>query len=715
VNHFELPLNALGGGPGSVATFVVNGKTAGKERAERCAPLAAYVPHELPPALRSIIGIPGAAADRGAQPLMLLRERTTMAARAEPLKFEAETKALLHLVIHSLYTDRELFLRELISNASDALDRLRFESLTNNDLLEGDARFEIRLEVDRAARTLTIGDSGIGMSRDEVIANIGTIAKSGTAEFQQLLNEQDPAAHAAELIGRFGVGFYSAFMVADRVTLRTRRAGGADAVEWESTGEGTYFLRECDKACRGTSITLHLKSPDADNGIQDFTDHWRLSAIVRKHSDFITYPIILKRERQEPSDPKEIVIEDSAINSMKPLWKRRAAEVTRDEYVEFYKHISDDLSDPLRTIHFRAEGTAEYDALLFLPATAPYDLYRFAAKTGLRLYAKRVMIMEKCEDLLPHYLRFIRGVVDAADLPLNISRQRLQQDHHISRMRKRLTTKILDSMTELCEKEPDQYLKMWKEFGRAIKEGVSSDYDNKDRLLPLLLFPSSNDPEKLTTLKDYMRRMKPEQDRIYYLTGESRSVIENSPHLEAIRDKGYEVLYMAEPVDELLTQHLFEYEGKKLKSLGKGAIELGDENERPEALKQLQDSIQELKPLMDYLRITLSEHIRDVRVSMRLTTSSACLVVEDHEFSPVLERALNRGVGGPVVKRILELNPKHGLISKMQMRLAGNAEDPFLADGAEMLHGVALLAEGSPLTDAARFNRAAMRILCEAM
>ena len=639
-----------------------------------------------------------------------------MAARPEHLKFEAETKALLHLMIQSLYTDRELFLRELISNASDALDRLRFESLTNNDLLEGDARFEIRLEVDRAARTLTISDSGIGMSRDEVIANIGTIAKSGTAEFQQLLNEKDPAAHAAELIGRFGVGFYSAFMVADWVTLRTRRAGGSDAVEWESTGEGTYLLRECDKASRGTSIILHLKSPDVDDGIQDFTDHWRLCAIVSKHSDFITYPIILKQERQESSDSKEIVIEDSTINSMRPLWKRRPAEVTRDEYVEFYKHISDDLSGtPLRTIHFRAEGTAEYNAVLFLPATAPYDLYRFAAKTGLRLYAKRVMIMEKCEDLLPHYLRFIRGVVDVADLPLNISRQRLQQDHHITRMRKRLTTKILDSLTELCEKEPDQYLKMWKEFGRAIKEGVSSDYENKDRLFPLLLFPSSNDPEKLTKLKDYVRRMKPEQERIYYLTGESRSVIENSPHLEAIRDKEYEVLYMTESVDELLTQHVFEYEGKKLKSVGKGAIELGDENEKSKALKQLQGRIQELKPLMDYLRKTLGEHIRDVRLSMRLTTSPACLVVEDHEFSPVLERALNRGIGGPIPKRILELNPKHDLISKMQARLAANAEDPFLADGAEVLHCVALLAEGSPLTDAARFNRAAIQILCQAM
>jgi molecular chaperone HtpG len=506
-------------------------------------------------------------------------------------------------------------------------------------------------------------------------------------------------------------------MVADRVTLRTRYAGGSEAIEWESTGEGTYFIRECEKSERGTSITLHLKSPDAENGIPDFTDHWRLSGIVKKHSDFITYPIILKREPQElgSSESEDAAVEESAINSMKPLWKRRPAEVSHEEYAEFYKHISDDVSDPLRTIHFRAEGTAEYEALLFLPATAPYDFYRFATETGLRLYAKRVMIMEKCEDLLPNYLRFIRGVVDVADFALSISRQRLQQDHHITRIRKRLTSKILDSLTELCEKEPDQYLKMWKEFGRSIKEGVFSDHDNKDHLLPLLLFPSSNDAEELTTLKDYVKRMKPEQDRIYYLTGESRSVIEHSPHLEALRDKGYELLYMAEPVDELLTQHLFEYEGKKLKSVGKGAIEVGDENEKSEALNQLRDRIHDLKPLMEYLRKTLGEHVRDVRVSTRLTTSPACLVVEDYEFSPVLERALNRGVGGPRARRILELNPKHHLIAKMQARLAANADDPFLADGADVLHGVALLAEGSPLTDASRFNRAATQLLCQAM
>ncbi len=638
-----------------------------------------------------------------------------MGVACENLKFQAETKALLELMTHSLYTDRELFLRELISNASDALDRLRFESLTNSDLLEGNDKFEIRLDVDRASRTLTISDTGIGMTRDEVIANIGTIAKSGTAEFQQLLDAKDPSARAAELIGRFGVGFYSAFMVADKVTLRTRKAGESAGVEWESTGDGTYSLRECDKPDRGTSITLLLKAADAENGIPDFTDDWRLSTIVKKHSDFITYPILLKRQRQTGDDPKQITIEDTTVNSMKPLWKRRPAEITRDEYVEFFKHISHDFTDPLRTIHFKAEGTTEYDALLFIPANAPYDLYRYGAKTGLRLYAKRVMIVERCEDLLPDYLRFVQGVVDAADLPLNISRQRLQQEHHITRIRKRLTTKILDSLTEFWEKENDQYLKVWKEFGRALKEGVSSDYENKERLLPLLLYESSNDPEKLTSLKDYVSRMKPGQEQIFYLTGESRSQIENSPHLEAIREKGYEVLYMTEGVDELVVQHLFEYEGKKLKSVGKGAIELGTESEKSEAQKQLESKKEEFQPLIEFLQKTLEEHVKQVRLSTRLTASPACLVVEDHEFSPVLERALSRGFAGPKTKRVLELNPNHDLISKMRTRLAANPEDASLANAAKVLHGVALLSEGSQITDAAPFNRAATEILSQAL
>jgi molecular chaperone HtpG len=482
-----------------------------------------------------------------------------------------------------------------------------------------------------------------------------------------------------------------------------------------SAGDGSYSIRDYDQAQRGTSLTLYLKSPDSDNGIPDFTDQWRLSAIVKKHSDFITYPGILKRERQNSDDRKEITIEDSTINSMKPLWKRAASEVTTEEYVEFYKHIANDLTDPLRTIHFRADGTFEYDALLYVPSTAPYDLYHFGTKRGLRLYAKRVMIMEQCGDLLPEYLRFIQGVVDAADLPLNISRQRLQQDHHIGRMRKRLTTKVLDLFTEIREKDRDQYVRIWKEFGRAIKEGVSSDYDNKDRLAPLLLFQSSHDREELTALKDYVQRMKPDQDQIFYLTGESRAVIENSPHLEALQEKGYEVLYMTEGVDELVLQHLFEFEGKKLKSAGKGAIELGTEREKEEARQGLEHQQEEFKALIDFLQKTLGEQIKQVRLSARLTASPVCLVVEEHEFSPALERALSRGRTGARMKRIMELNPKHDLICRMRARLALNSEDPVLASAAEVLLGHALLSEGSPIRDAVRYSRAAAEVLSQAI
>ncbi|MDQ1474433.1 MAG: molecular chaperone HtpG, partial [Bryobacterales bacterium] len=505
-----------------------------------------------------------------------------MAAANETLTFQAETKELLHLMIHSLYTDKDIFLRELISNASDALDRLRFESLTSQDLLQGSDKFEIRIDTDKAARTLTITDTGIGMTRDEVISHIGTIARSGTGEMRSRIKETGSAADVAELIGQFGVGFYSAFMVADKVRLVTRRAGTSASTVWESEGLGTYTVGEAEKPERGTSITLHLKAPDTENGLEDYTDDWRLSSIIRKHSDFISYPIIVRKEREEGGEDgaeKKAVVEDTTVNSMKPIWKRSSSEIKPEEYNEFYKHISHDWVDPLKTIHFRAEGTFEYEALLYIPAKAPWDLFYAGAETGLRLFAKRVMIMEKCEDLLPGYLRFMRGMVDASDLPLNISRQRLQQDRQFTQIRKRLTHKVLDTFKDMFEKENDKYLEFWKEFGRAVKEGVASDFDNRDRIVPLLLFQSSHDPEKLTSLKDYVSRMKPEQEQIYYLTGENRSVVENSPHLEAVRAKDYEVLFMVDAVDELMLQHLNEFEGKKLKSVGKGVIEFGTEKE----------------------------------------------------------------------------------------------------------------------------------------
>ena len=621
------------------------------------------------------------------------------------MAFQAETKELLRLMIHSLYTDKDIFLRELISNASDAIDRLRFEALTNADLAAVDDQSPIRLEPDSEARTLTISDNGIGMSRDEVIAHIGTIAKSGTGELRRALEEKGTAADAASLIGQFGVGFYSAFMVADKVRLVTRRAGTSTATEWESDGNGTYSIREAERATHGTSITLYLRAVDPDAGIEDYTDEWRLTSIVKKHSDFIAYPIVLKKKEGE----------DATLNSMKPIWKRSPSEVTPEEYAEFYKHVSHDWSEPLKTIHFRAEGTFEYEALLYVPGKAPWDLYYVGAEMGLRLFAKRVMIVEKCTDLLPHYLRFMRGVVDASDLPLNISRQRLQQDHHIARIKKRLTGKVLDTFKELFDKEQEKYLTLWREFGRAIKEGVASDFDSRDKLIPLLLYQSSNDAEKVTSLKDYVGRMKEGQEQIFYLTGESRALIENSPHLEAVRDKGYEVLFMVDAIDELVLQHLDEFEGKKLKSVGKGAIELGTEQEKEEAQKELKTKEEEFKPLLEFLQKELDAQVREVRLSSRLTASPACLVVGEYDASPMLERALQQGKGGPKQKRVLELNPKHALITRLRDRLAGSPEDPMLANAAEVLVGLALLSEGSELADPARFNRAATEVLSQAI
>ena len=639
-----------------------------------------------------------------------------MVSMIEEYQFQAETTKLLNLMIHSLYTQKEIFLRELISNASDALDRLRFEALTNPELLDGDDRYEIRLDVDKQARTLSISDTGIGMSREEVIANIGTIAKSGTREMLERLKEAQSSQVPSEFIGQFGVGFYSAFMVGDEVTLVTRRAGETTATLWESTGDGTYRLSEAQRSGRGTTITMHLKPVDQDNGIDDFADEYTLSRIVRKYSDFVSYPIVCRYGRQETDweddgSPKKnaaptIVVEDMTLNSMTPIWTRPKQEVTDSEFAEFYKHITEDISDPFQTIVLRAEGTMEYQALLFIPAKAPYDLFYHGAESGLRLYAKRVMIMKRCEDLLPKYLRFVKGVVDSADLPLNISRQMLQQDRHITQIRRWLTKKILDTLHELNETNYEKYLQFWEQFGRALKEGVSSDYDNKERIIHLLLFQTSNDPERLTTLKGYVERMKEGQTDIYYLTGESRSVVENSPHLEAVKEKGYEVLYLIDPVDELLVQSIMKFEDNKLKSVAKGTIQLANEEERIEAEKELKQKEEEASGLIDLIQKSLDEQIKHVRLSNRLISSPACLVGTEMDYSPQLERLLQKGKGGgPKQRRILELNPNHDIFINMYERFKKEGQDATLIECAELLLGFALLAEGSELPDPARFNR----------
>ena len=602
---------------------------------------------------------------------------------AETLEFQAEARQLLHLMVHSIYSNKDIFLRELISNASDALDKLRLAVL--RDGLEADASdLHIDIVADKDARTLTVRDNGIGMTRDEVVSLIGTIAKSGTAEMLRQLKES--GADSRELIGQFGVGFYSTFMVADRVTLVSRKAGTEDATRWESDGQGTYTLEDVE-APVGTSVTVHLRPADEEDALHDYTDDPKIKGIVKKYSDFISFPIRLNGA-EEP------------VNSMKALWARPRSEVGDEEYHEFYRHISHDWTDPLEIINMRAEGTFEYEALLFIPSRAPYDLFQRDGRRGLQLYVKRVFIAEDSRELMPDYLRFVKGVVDAADLSLNISREILQQDRHIQMIRRRLVKKVLSTIKDMQTAAPEKYATLWREFGRAIKEGLLSDSDNQRQILDVATFASTAGDQP-TTLADYVSRMKGGQTEIYYLTGETRSQVENSPHMEAFRAQGYEVLLLTDPVDEIWVEAVPDYEGKKLQSIARGAVDL------PSAAED-KDEAQEgdFAPLLGFLKETLSEQVKEVRLSHRLTTSPACLVSDADDITPTLEkmyRAMGQEV--PPVKRILELNPAHPLVGGLRTAYADRADDPALPETAELLYGTALLAEGGDLPDPARFAK----------
>ncbi len=635
-----------------------------------------------------------------------------MAAAVETHQFQAETKKLLDLMIHSLYSNKEIFLRELISNASDALDRLRFEALTHPELL-GEEKLEIRLDTTKEPRTLTIADNGIGMNREELINNIGTIAKSGTREMVEKMDAAESKQAIAEMIGQFGVGFYSSFMAADKVVLVTRRAGEDQAWRWESTGDGTYQLEEGERKGHGTTITLHLKPEDKENGLDDFAERWAIQRVVRRYSDFVTYPIVLKAENDEDLDKKvmgedvTVRIEDKTLNSMKPIWTRPQAEVTAEEYKEFFRHIAHDWNEPLKVLSYKAEGRIEYQSLLFIPSEAPYDLYYVASKPALQLYVKRIQIMEKCEELLPQYLRFVRGVVDSPDLQLNVSREMLQQDRHIAQMKKWLTKKLLESFEEMKANENETYLKFWKHFGRCLKEGTSSDYENKEKLLSLLVFESSADKEKLTSFADYISRMQEGQNEIFYLTGESREVVENSPHLEAFKAKGTEVLFLTDTVDELLVQSLQEVQGKKMKSVEKGTVKLGNEDEQKKIEAELKDKEEHLRPFLDHLQKLLDTHVKQVRLTNRLTSSPVCLVGAEHDYSPQLERLLQKGKGGgPAQRRIVELNPTHPILTRLFGLWHADPKDSRIEDYAQMLLGYGLLAESAEIPDVVRFNRA---------
>ncbi len=631
-------------------------------------------------------------------------QHTTESLATEKMEFKAEVKQLLQLMIHSLYSNKEIVLRELISNASDAADKLRFEALANGALYENDSELKIQIGFDKAKRTLTVSDNGIGMSRDEVIANIGTIAKSGTKEFFQSLSGDE--AKDANLIGQFGVGFYSAFIIADKVTLTTRRAGSTEAVKWVSAGEGDFTLEVVKKESRGTEVTLHLRKDE-----DEFLNDWQLKSIIRKYSDHITLPIVMhKSEWKEGADgpdgtklPGEMVTTDEleTINKASALWARSKSEITPDEYHEFYKHVSHDHAEPLAYTHSRVEGKQEYISLLYIPSKAPFDLYDRERRHGIKLYVKRVFIMEDAEKLMPQYLRFVRGVIDSADLPLNVSREILQDSRDVDAIKNGSVKKVLSLLEDLAKEKPDDYAKFWAEFGRVLKEGPGEDYANKDKIAGLLRFASThadNDVQNVS-FADYIGRMKPEQTAIYYITADTFAAAQHSPHLEIFRKKGIEVLLMSDKVDEWLLGSLTEFEGKKLQSIAKGDLDLGkleDESEKEAQAKIEADA----KNLIERIKTALGDTVKEVRVTHRLTDSPACLVAGEHDVSANLARILKAaGQNAPDSKPVLEINPVHKLVK----RLENESEETKFNDLAHLVFDQALLAEGGQLQDPASF------------
>ncbi|MDL5205860.1 molecular chaperone HtpG [Streptomyces sp. ALI-76-A] len=617
---------------------------------------------------------------------------------AETFEFQVQARQLLQLMIHSVYSNKDVFLRELVSNASDALDKLRLEALRDDTLDSDTSDLHIAIEVDKDARTLTVRDNGIGMSYEEVGRLIGTIANSGTAEFLRELREAKDAAGAEGLIGQFGVGFYSGFMVADEMTLVTRRAGETQGTRWSSRGEGTYTLDTVEDAPQGTAVTLHLKPADPENQLHDYVSPWKIREIVKRYSDFITWPIRMVPDKGEgDSEP-----EPETLNSMKALWARSREEVSDEEYHELYKHISHDWRAPLETVRFQAEGTFEYQALLFLPEHAPHDLFTEGHRRGLQLYVKRVLIMDDCEALLPPYLRFVKGVVDAQDLSLNVSREILQQDRHIRMIQRRLTKKVLSSLKSMRAADAQRYAGFWREFGAVLKEGLVTDADNREAILDVASFASTHDEEP-TTLQQYVERMKDGQDDIYFMTGESRQAVESSPHLEAFRARGIEVLLLSDPVDEVWADAVGEFQGKRLRSVAKGEAGLGAED-GDSAEGEREQRNEEYAGLLGWMKEQLEEDVKDVRLSSRLTVSPACVVSDDHDLTPALEnmyRAMGQEV--PRSKRILELNPDHQLVKGLNQAYKQSEDRTGLVGTAELLHGLAVLAEGGRPKDPGAF------------
>lgn len=629
---------------------------------------------------------------------------------AEKMEFKTEVKELLELMIHSLYSHKEIFLRELISNASDAIDKARYESLTNKDLPANTGEWKIKIIVDKPAGTLTVSDNGIGMTHDEVIAELGTIAHSGSKDFLRALQSK-ALKDTPELIGQFGVGFYSSFMVADKVTVITRKATETTkkAVKWESTADGSFIIDEAEKERAGTDVVLHLKAEDTN-----YLDEWEIRQVIRKYSDYIAHPVVMdiEREKEDPQDKnKKIkVSEEETMNAGKAIWLKDQSTVTAEEYNEFYKHISHDFGEPAKVIHYRAEGTSEFTALLYVPAKAPYGILYKDYKIGPTLYVKRVQIMDHCEQLIPEYLRFIKGVVDSSDLPLNVSREILQSNKQVEVIKKNVTKKVLDTLEDMKKNAYDAYINFHKEFGRVLKEGIHFDYSRKEQIADLLLFPSTKtESGKYTTFDDYLKSMPIAQSEIYYLTGKPDENVMQSPYLEAFREKGYEVLIMTDDIDDFIMLDLKEYKGKKIKSVTKGDISL-DKTEQADKER----SKEKFGKLLGLIKEQLKNEVKDVRLSGRLKDSACCLVADEGGLDPQMEKLLkSMGQEVPSDKRVLELNPSHQVFAAMNDLIDKGGNDLILKEYIDLLYNQALLLEGSKVKDPTAFAKAMAKLMLE--
>jgi molecular chaperone HtpG len=641
----------------------------------------------------------------------------TATATKETLGFQTEAKQLLHLMIHSLYSNQEIFLRELISNASDAIDKLRFEALSDSALLESDHDLAIRVEVDEEAKTITISDNGIGMSREEVVENLGTIAKSGTAQFLESLTGDQKKD--SQLIGQFGVGFYSAFIVADRVEVLSRRAGddASEAVHWESAGEAEFTIEPAEKASRGTTIILHLKDDCAE-----FAGDWRVRSVIKKYSDHISVPVLMlkpevpamneegEEQADEAAEKAAAEPEFEAVNEATALWTRSRSDVSEEEYKEFYKHVSHDFQEPLRWSHNKVEGKLEYTSLLYVPAKAPFDMWNRDMNRGLKLYVQRTFIMDEAEQFLPLYLRFIKGVVDSNDLSLNVSREILQQDPAVESMRSALTKRVLDMLGKMAKSEGDDYANFWKEFGQVLKEGPAEDFANKEKIAKLLRFATTHtdSAEQDQSLENYVERMQEGQEKIFYVVAENHNTARNSPHLEVFRKKGIEVLLLSDRVDDWLMNHLMEFDGKQFQDVGRGQLDLGDlDKDGKEEQEQL---AKESEDLVTRIKEVLADRVEEVRATARLTDSPACLVVGEHDMGAQMKRIMEAaGQDVPESKPILEVNPRHPLLEKLD---AESDEDRF-ADLSAIILDQALLAEGGQLDDPASYVSRLNKLLLE--